>query len=240
MSIRVFSVIALAGVVWGGCAPTHQIGLIPARMSVVRSYDIGMARRAVVGENLFEVQVATAFPAFTVTRDYDPPNAGLARPMPMLRAGTRFSGYNMLLDEPNAWILRSDTYSQDVGIVVDSTGRVTHGWIYVSGSIRGAVPVQTSFDTSVRFERVHPDVVETSRFRAQLVYTGMTGNTLKAVYREFDGDMIRPAFTTELQYNLDQSRTVTYKSVRMTIDDVHDGSVTYHVTDDGDLPWLPR
>jgi len=63
---------------------------------------------------------------------------------------------------------------------------------------------------------------------------------LKAVYREYVDDYMRPSFSTELQYNLDESKILAYKSIRIEITNATNSSVQYRVLSDDDLPWLPN
>jgi hypothetical protein len=48
-------------------------------------------------------------------------------------------------------------------------------------------------------------------FVQELLYNGRAGDTVKFVYREFSNEMIRPAFTQDVQYDLSQSSEVGFK-----------------------------
>lgn len=66
-------------------------------------------------------------------------------------------------------------------------------------------------------------------FRQELIYGGRIGNQIKLTYREFAGDLIRPGFTQEAQYDLSSDQTVGFKSVRIQIIDATNTRLTYKV-----------
>lgn len=55
------------------------------------------------------------------------------------------------------------------------------------------------------------------RFERQLIYTGVAGGTLKLSYREYNNDLARPAFTQDLQYDLNQSDVIAYRGIRLKV-----------------------
>lgn len=59
------------------------------------------------------------------------------------------------------------------------------------------------------------------------------------LYREYANDIIRPAFTLDLEYDLEESNTITFRSLEMEVVDATNTSITFVVVDDGGLPWLP-
>ncbi|WP_348694699.1 hypothetical protein [Duganella fentianensis] len=66
-------------------------------------------------------------------------------------------------------------------------------------------------------------------FRRELVYSGISQNTVTFVYREFKDALARPAFSQELKYDLTQGRIVGYKGARFEILEAGNTSVTYKV-----------
>jgi hypothetical protein len=79
----------------------------------------------------------------------------------------------------------------------------------------------------------------------ELIYSGKSGQTLKAIYREFIGDFvgspygnsgwrIKQAFTQELQYDLDSSSIIGFGSMQIEIVEATNSSITIKViSDDG-------
>jgi hypothetical protein len=65
-----------------------------------------------------------------------------------------------------------------------------------------------------------PSTVETmgkESFKRELVYSGVSQNTVSILYREFKDDLARPAFSQELKYDLAQGNTIGYKGARFQV-----------------------
>lgn len=66
-------------------------------------------------------------------------------------------------------------------------------------------------------------------FRRELVYTGRAGNTISLLYREFQNDMARPAFSQQLQYDIGADPIIGYKGARFRIFAADNTSISYEV-----------
>jgi hypothetical protein len=66
-------------------------------------------------------------------------------------------------------------------------------------------------------------------FRQELIYGGRIGSQIKLTYREFSGDLIRPGFSQEAQYDLSTDQTVGFKGVRIAIISATNTRLTYRV-----------
>ena len=64
-------------------------------------------------------------------------------------------------------------------------------------------------------------------FIQEFIYNGRVGNALKFVYREFSGDYIKPAFTQEVQYDLNQSDIIGFKNLRIKIINASNTEIEY-------------
>ena len=71
--------------------------------------------------------------------------------------------------------------------------------------------------------------VDEPSFRQELIYNGKTGATLRFLYREFSQDMIRPAFSQELTYDLDEGSEIGFRAVRIEVMDATNILLTYRV-----------
>lgn len=78
-----------------------------------------------------------------------------------------------------------------------------------------------------RRESAYPGAEPT--FRRELVYTGRAGNTLGLLYREFQNDMARPAFSQQLQYDITNDPVIGYKGARFKVLGADNTSITYEV-----------
>lgn len=66
-------------------------------------------------------------------------------------------------------------------------------------------------------------------FQQTLFYNGRIDNKVNIGYREYSGDMARPAFSNEVEYDLDVSNEVSYKGARLIIHDADNSNIRYTV-----------
>ena len=72
-----------------------------------------------------------------------------------------------------------------------------------------ASPVEVAHDVIVIPDKLN--------FKQELVYTGVSKNVITIVYREYVNDFARPAFSTELKYDLAEGDTIGYKGSRFQV-----------------------
>ncbi|NDP28499.1 MAG: hypothetical protein GZ087_13900 [Flavobacterium sp.] len=68
-----------------------------------------------------------------------------------------------------------------------------------------------------------------SCFKREFIYNGKVGKNVKFIYREFINDMARPAFNQELQYDLDESKIIGFKGLRIEILSVTNTNIEYKI-----------
>lgn len=88
---------------------------------------------------------------------------------------------------------------------------------------------QNRCDTEHGFTRVTRPVVSESNFQQTLIYSGRVGDRVKIGYRESAGDMARPAFSNEAEYDLSVSKEVAYRGAKIRIIEANNQSITYEV-----------
>jgi hypothetical protein len=233
-----------------GCAPS--ITPLIAGRATVRDYTLGVERKASIGDPLFVIRNGIVRPGYEARRDYIPPqydiwNGGLN--YPMIAKGMLFGAVGsgpdstILISNPDftasnpLFSMLRDTSSIRVDILIDRIGGVVNQFQHVN-STSFAKLFGSQWATEPLFAPSASKFIERGGFRAEMIFTGLTGNTLKAVYREYIGDYIRPAFTTELQYNLSDSKVIAYKSVKIEILWIDNQAAEYRVLSDDDLPWV--
>ncbi|MEJ5137721.1 MULTISPECIES: hypothetical protein [Acinetobacter] len=69
----------------------------------------------------------------------------------------------------------------------------------------------------------------TDAFQQTLIYNGRIGNKINIGYREFFGDLARPAFTNSVEYDLAESKQIGYKGALLEIIDANNQSIKYKV-----------
>ncbi|MDP2111741.1 MAG: hypothetical protein Q8N48_06930 [Thiobacillus sp.] len=66
-------------------------------------------------------------------------------------------------------------------------------------------------------------------FKRELIYSGLSQNTISISYREFIDNIARPAFSQELKYDLSQGTTIGYKGARFEVVKATNTELVYRV-----------
>lgn len=194
--------------------------------TLVKNYDLDVPQSAGIGDPIFDVQTAVIVPAYEVIESHDPGGSLLVR-MPDLEPGTLWRAASRR--EDGSLILRSDA-ERFWSLLVKPNGIVIG---YTDGEhVVGDWPDTPLLHPVTRLEG------QERAFRAQLIYSGLDSETLRATYREFAGDFIRPASSQELQYDISEDSTIAYKTIRIRVLEATNSQVRYVVVDDGALKWL--
>jgi hypothetical protein len=83
---------------------------------------------------------------------------------------------------------------------------------------------------SVDYFKIEPVSIKLKNdFQQTLIYMGKEGNKIKISYREFSNDLARPAFTTDISYDLNESHDIAYKNAQITIISATSANITYKV-----------
>lgn len=82
---------------------------------------------------------------------------------------------------------------------------------------------------SIQFSKTTFEEWTDSSFKRELTYTGISGNTISIVYKEFKDDHARPAFSQELKYDLSQGREIGYKGARFEVISANNVAIRYKV-----------
>lgn len=73
-------------------------------------------------------------------------------------------------------------------------------------------------ETPIFIEVIEDAVIpHINSFQKELIYTGVSRNTITLVYREYINDFARPAFTQELKYDLADGDIIGFKGARFQI-----------------------
>lgn len=226
--------ISLIAVTLYGCA--GQLASISYNKQRFVSYKVGDSLQVSIGDAIIDVESATVRDAYEVLFDYQTPSLGiLAQPQALLKKGDRFTAVAYIPSNPDAVCIREEGPEMKVLLIhIYPDGRINRGWVHIDG----IVPVQGSWTREQLFAKSKNPSRGENSFRAQIIYSGLLGNTVKAVYREFSNNYARPAFSQELQYSLDESKIISYKTVKIEILKATNSSIEFRVLEDGGLPWL--
>lgn len=216
----------------GGCVPSLE----PPHPTptVITSYKIGVEQSAGIGDAIFDVQSARKVPEFVALRAHDPGHVRFLPAAIKIEQGDRFRAVGKL--ETGSYVIRArgDTGVNAAKLVVTPDGHALGYYNGRGGYTGGTWPTESLFVSAEGLEG------QEGAYRAQMIYSGLTGNTIRTAFREFTGDFIRPAFTQELQYNLSQDSTIAYKSIKIQVLEASNSQIRYRVKDDGGLPWVAR
>jgi len=216
----------------GSIAPT------PSMKKQFKNYNLNEDKTVSIGDPIVEVEIAKLKDAYEVLFDYQTPSLGLLGDQQVfLRKGDRFTAVAYIPNNPNAILIREEgPEKKHIFIHISPNGKVNRGWCLSDGT----VPVQGDWTEEQLFFKSENLSRTENSFKAQIIYSGISGRTLKAIYREFSNDYARPAFTQEVQYNLDESDIISYKSIRIKVIKATNSNMKFVVIDDGGLPWLPK
>ncbi|WP_375576131.1 hypothetical protein [Paracidovorax oryzae] len=82
----------------------------------------------------------------------------------------------------------------------------------------------------IRFMRTETYIPQRESLRRELIYLGTAGNVIRLAYREYLGDMARPAFAQEVAYDLAKLPfEILFKSARFEVLEVGSSSLRYRV-----------
>lgn len=84
-------------------------------------------------------------------------------------------------------------------------------------------------EPALEFEETTHEEWQPDSLRRELVYNGRSGDTIKLLYREFSDDMMRPAFTQEVAYDLEQGETIGFKGTRFRVYEANNVEIVYTV-----------
>ena len=76
-------------------------------------------------------------------------------------------------------------------------------------------------------------------FGQELIYGGVANGIVKIMYREFggpNGAFARPAFNQELQYDMNASKTITYRSIKIEVLEYSNELIRYKVIEGPTFP----
>ena len=222
-----------------GCTTSR----VPTKSEVIEvtSYELGEVEEGNTGDAIITVGHAIGRPTFTPLRTFTPPKVGRAGQasvrLPDLEPGQRWEATYQIGDD-GGYMLRHDAFG-DKAIHIMPDGTVGEGWVPSSSLVVLNQDDKVWPREEPLFVRV-PGMQDPGSFRADLVYSGKSNDVIRLVYREYFDGMARSAFTQELEYDLKESREITFRSLVIEVLEATNNGIRFEVVEDGGLPWLPR
>lgn len=79
------------------------------------------------------------------------------------------------------------------------------------------------------FDFIQVNALDKPGFTQELIYNGRSGDSVKFLYRELSNSYLRAPFTQEVQYDLNQSKIIGFKGVRIEIIEATNTHLKYKV-----------
>ncbi len=79
------------------------------------------------------------------------------------------------------------------------------------------------------FTRTQVDIATMDSFQQTLIYSGKVNNKINIGYREFSGNMARPAYNNEVEYDIATSNLIGYKGAKLEIIEATNEYIKYKV-----------
>jgi len=215
----------LVALMFTGCS-TSKLSITPSQ-SIVDIPPIGNVMVSELGETLVQKGKVYQYDAIQLNNTVEAGDGFLLKKLTLnpgiLKASMRDNKYVY--------------YSTDKLMVYDALlgTKMEYGGLAVSDIDADDVKFHLSGKKVMRpkpkpdFVKIKTAAIERPSFRQELIYNGKTGNYVKFLYREYSGDMMRPPFSQEIQYDLNEGKTVGFKGERIEILDASNTSIPYRV-----------
>lgn len=79
------------------------------------------------------------------------------------------------------------------------------------------------------FQRTQRTLATDNAFQQTLIYSGRIGGEIHIGYREFSGNVARPAFSNDVRYDMDVSMEIAYRGAIIEIIEATNTHITYRV-----------
>lgn len=117
----------------------------------------------------------------------------------------------------------------EIGLGVSDSGDVSYVAIRRDPRIRLDIRSETP-PKPLKFSRHVIDHVNEQNFRQEFIYSGRNDSELFFLYREFSGDMLRPAFNQNVTYAVTGPRTlVAFRNLTIEVIDATNLDITYQI-----------
>lgn len=234
MSKRITVLVVVCALLVGCVAGITRYELQPEQ-KIGKNYIVGEICTASTGSAIIRLENLRIRPCYCPSFEYDPPDLALGVEVtPALSPQQQWQA--IWITKDGGYVIFNPAYSTAMGIHILPGGIVGKGWINIA---LNSVPIQRGW-TKERLFMPTEGTPEKGSFVAELVYSGLSQNTIRIAYREYKDDLARPAFYQELTYDLNESRTILFRTISLEIIEATNSYLKYRVIDDGGLPWMPK
>lgn len=210
-----------------GCATGPLPLAYTGTTTVVVIPQVNAQASAEIGETIISKANVTKIPAIKITNDASEvvkyPGITTIRAGAIPLFATNASG-NFYRDFSATYTMLGATVPNDTAGIFVPNDKTKPAVVYhfAMGYMYGKIPVSEIEQTSV--EKWGKD-----SFKRELVYSGVSQNTISILYREFNDNLARPAFSQELKYDLAQGNSIGYKGARFEVIKATNTELVYKV-----------
>jgi hypothetical protein len=229
--------IAAAILIIMGCSPFRNFS---EKDTAWKSYELEQRIEKNTGAVMVDITLRKYYPSYT-------PLFIQESPLGTIVPGQTWTAFHVLDKDENQYILTSDQLDTDnMGIIVSPNGEIIDE--------QPIINMKRASFISERFKRMPFENLKDKKLfirlrdgsrsediengpKGQLIYGGVTNNTIVVNYREFIDNIARPAFYQELKYDLSKDDIIVFRSLKMKILEATNSKISFKVIEDGDLPW---
>ena len=118
-----------------------------------------------------------------------------------------------------------------------NTNKLVGGGIFIPNSstenhslfIDNISAAMEPLNRKVMYELTDIVTVSEKDFKQELVYTGKSGNNINIEYREFKGNMARPAFSQSLTYDISEDNLIGFRGALFEVLEATNSSIKYKI-----------
>ncbi|MGL5125294.1 MAG: hypothetical protein ACRC6U_04825 [Fusobacteriaceae bacterium] len=206
-----------------------------------KNYELNKPKSVYVGEELLKVTTKEyasliELPTF-ISQENIRISALAGNEIDTISAGQKFtSSFTTLKDGKSYYMLKIKNKADTSGLYSTALLYLEKNTLTLQNRALSIIKLPIRISNNVPFKQVE-NTIEFSDLNGLLkydiIYNGISGDTIKFSYREFTADnLARPAFYQELNYNK-KDRIIRFKKIEIEILKLTNSEITYKVIKDG-------
>lgn len=140
-----------------------------------------------------------------------------------------FDGYQVLTSE--------SYFNRGIGVLIDFVGNPLTGRSLISSAVLNPNPMGRPLAGTYTFhfigsepglfKKMETGMPAKGAKREELIYSGISGQTLAINYREYIDDFARPSFYQEAKYDLAAGKEITFKNIKIRVVKANNNGITF-------------
>ena len=192
------------------------------------SYKTDVPETKAVGETMIERVYLQIYPGFVATEDFNlPKGSGINKSVSSISEGAMWMCTQYISADDYACssipssrsIVPGKRYN---GLAINKSGEVI-------GMVEETFGDLVMFNRVIRGKLLPMDVPTGESYRQELVYSGLSKDTITLSYREYKNDIADPVFVQDLAYDLASSREIAFKDLRIEILYATESDINFYV-----------